>query len=498
MEPKAWIAAASAPVVRVCAFVIAAGTAVFAWRATISVVVADAWTFAATFLARYYDGTLVLADFFAKRETLDHSQPVQKVLLLINAQFFDLDFAFEAMFGIVFGLVFVALIAAIIAADVRRQPRARKTADLALLGTTAIVFSLNELGVFNWSLVTLSLFYPVGVTLMLVLAFHCIEQERASLLGVIVLAACVALDTSAILCSAAVLLLIALRSLSSRRARVPLRVPGAVVAAVIAYLVGYAMVFPAEHAQIPMHERMSDLIAHAGDAWQALVVPFGAAVTSPNRISETYGVGATWAFLFVSAIAAWCGNAWFWREFMRRRDERLPFVAAGLMLFFYATTAGIVWARVPRFGFEYLMQPRYAVFYELQLIAILMLLASTAARREVRSLPALAFSVGVAAAAVAALWFLYSSRLNVPSEVEFNRRLADSIVDLANDPAHVPRDCPIHHLTICAWPPPLRTEVLGLLQREHLNVFSATFRARHALPPLPLQIQPAPVGGRID
>ena len=498
MDPKAWIAAASALAIRICALGIALGTAVFAWRATTSVVVADAWTFAATFLARYYDGTLELADFFSKRESLDHSQPLQKLLFLINAQFFDLDFAFEAMFGIVFGFVFVALIAAVVAADVRRQPRARTTVDLALLGATAVVFSLNEFGVFNWSLVTLSLFYPLGVALMLVSAFHCIEQKRAVLLGVVVFAACVVLDSSAVFCAAAILFLIALRSRPSRETPVPFRVPAAVIAGVIAYLIGYALVFPAEHAQIPMHDRIADLIAHAGDAWQALVVPFGAAVTSPNRIGETYGVDAMWASLFASAIVVWCGNVWFWREFLRRRGERLPFVTAGLMLFFYATIAGIVWGRVPRFGFEYLMQPRYVVFYELQLIAILMLLASTSARSEERSLPVLAYGAGVAVAAGAALWFLYGSRLNIPSEIAFNRRLADSIVELAREPSRVPIDCPIHHLTICAWPPSRRIEVLDLLQREHLNVFSAKFRSRHALPPLPLQTEPEPADGPID
>jgi hypothetical protein len=491
MEHTARNAAMTALALRLCALLIAAGTALFAWRATVSVVVADAWTFAATFLARYYDGTLALTDFFAKRESFDHSQPLQKALFLLNARFFDLDFAFEAMAGILFGTAFAALIAAIVAADVRRQPRAKTTVNLALLGASAIVFSLNELGVFTWSLVTLSWLYPLGVTILLVLAHGCIERKRAALLGAVALAGCIVLDTSAILGAAGIVFLILLRSWTPRFARMRLRAAAAVVAAVSAYLIGYFLVFPGEHAQIPLHERIADLIAHAGDAWEALIVPFGAVVMSPSRIEETYGIGLLWFCLIPSAIILWAAHVWFWREFLRRRDERLPFVAAGLMLFFYATIAGIVWGRVPRFGFEYLMQPRYLVFYEMQLIAILMLAASTAARSQERSSPDVAYITGVALSTVAALSFIYQSRANLESEIAFNRRLADSIIELANDPTKVPADCPIHHLTLCPWPLSRRAAVLDLLRREHLNVFSLEFRARHGLPPLP---SPTPAG----
>ena len=90
MENKARIAAAGRFAAYACAVYIAASTAVFAWRGTLFVAAADAWSFIATFLARYYGGTLTLADFFAKRDALDHSQPLQKLLFLVYARWFDL------------------------------------------------------------------------------------------------------------------------------------------------------------------------------------------------------------------------------------------------------------------------------------------------------------------------------------------------------------------------------------------------------------------------
>src|SRR3982751_4662193 len=224
MENKARIAAAGRLAAYACALVIAATTTIFAWRGTLFVATADAWGFVATFLARYYDGTLTLADFFAKRDALDHSQPLQKLLFLVYARFFDLDFAFEAVTGIVFGLAFIA----IVRADTRSEPRAKTVAALTTLGVTAVVLSLNDDGIFSWSLATLSLFYPLGVALLLVFAYRCIERDKPLALAIGMLFAAIALDTSAILAAAAIVALIAFRWRRFASKRIPYRLLAAV------------------------------------------------------------------------------------------------------------------------------------------------------------------------------------------------------------------------------------------------------------------------------
>ena len=211
MENKAWIAAAGRLAAYACAVYIAGTTAIFAWRGTLFVATADAWGFIATFLSRYYAGTLTLADFFAKRNGLDHSQPLQKLLFLAYARFFDLDFAFEALTGVAFGMAFIAVIVAIVCADTAGQPRAKPVAALTTLGATAIVLSLNDEGIFDWSLATLSLMYPLGIALMLVLAYRCLDRNEPWRLALVTFAACLVLDTSAILCATAIIVLIALR-----------------------------------------------------------------------------------------------------------------------------------------------------------------------------------------------------------------------------------------------------------------------------------------------
>lgn len=490
MGNKAWIAAAGRLAAYACALFIAAATTVFAWRGTLFVATADAWGFIATFLARYYAGTLTLADFFAKRDSLDHSQPLQKLLLLVYARFFDLDFAFEAVTGIVFGIAFVAVIVAIVRADTKGQPRAQAVAALTTLGATAIVLSLNDEGIFSWSLATLSLFYPLGVALMLAFAYRCIDRDQPLLLAIGTLVACLLLDTSAILGAAAIVALIALRWRTFASLHVPIRLVAAVGIAVVLYVAGYALAFPDVHSSITTSERFSALFAHAGEAWKAFIVPLGAAIASPHRIKEMYGVAAFWTWLVPAAIAIAAGHVWFWREIVRRDQTRLIFVAAGLMLFFYATLAGIFWARVPRYGFDYFMQSRYLVFYMLQLVAMLMVAASNAARSERSADPSVVYAAGVVILAGAAL--VYGRSVALPSHINFNRMLDEKAIALAEDPAHAPPDCPINHLTLCGWVPHVRIATLELMRREQLNVFSPRFRERHDLPPLPPSLQAPP------
>lgn len=491
MENKAWIAAAGRLAAYACAVFIAAVTTVFAWRGTLFVATADAWAYVATFLARYYAGTLSLADFFAKRNSLDHSQPLQKVLLLVYARCFDLDFAFEALTGIAFGIALIAVVVAIVRADTKGQPRAKTVNALTTLGLTAVVLSLNDDGVFSWSLATLSLFYPLGIALMLAFAYRCVERDQPFLLAAGTLVACLVLDTSAILGAAAIVVLIAFhwRRLASTRS--PARLIAAIGIAVVLYVAGYALAFPALQSGVTTSQRFDQFFGHAGEAWKAIVVPLGAVVAAPHRIKLLHGADAFWTWLVPAAVLIAAGHLWFWRDIVRRDHARLAFVAAGLMLFFYATLAGIFWARVPRYGFDYFMQSRYLVFYMLQLVAMLMVAASNAARSARSSEPFAAFAASVVVLACAAL--VYGRHLTTPSNIDFNRMLDAEAIALAEDPAHVPSDCPINHLTLCGWVPSVRIATLDLMRREQLNVFSPRFRARHDLPPLPpsLQVPPA-------
>src|SRR6185312_14543864 len=230
---------------------------------------------------------------------------------------------------------------------------------------------------------------------------------------------------------AAIVVLIALRRRAFASAREPVMSIAAIGAAVASYLAVYALAFPHLASFVTTSQRLAELSRHAGEAWKALVVPFGAVVVSPNRLRDLYGVADFWRWLVPAAMLVAVGHAWFWREFFRRDDTRLTFVAGGLMLFFYATVAGILWGRVPRFGFDYFMQPRYFIYYAPQLVAMLMIAASNAARPERPSTPFVAYAASVVVLGGAAI--AYGRNLNVHWNIDFNRMLDAKLIALAED-----------------------------------------------------------------
>lgn len=470
---------------RLIALALIAGTVVFTWRGTLSVISADAWWFSDNFLRHYFEGQLGPLDFFMKRGALDHSQPVQKLLLLGYAQWFDLDFRIEAMAGLVFAVSFVLYMWTLVRSDVRGAPRATVAAELCLIGLAASVFSLNERGMFDWSLVTVGFLYPPGIALLLVAARHCLLRDRYVLLFLATFVATALMDTVVVLATSAVGVLIVFLAWRTRRWGAGVRALAAVILALASYFLAYAKLFPELTGGDPAPPKLAYLAEHAGEAWKAVVIPAGSVIFSANRVMETYGADKIWYFLIPSAILICLGHLLFWRAFLRLYDRRSAFVAAGLMLYFYAAVAGIVWGRVSSAGFDYLMQPRYLTAYSLQLVAFVMMgaLAACYPRKAGEEGAALRYAGGVAMLAALAFYFLYKAQPLVPYLQVFDRNLALQTERLAQDPSHPPQDCLIYHLIICEWPLERRTAVLELLQRERLNVFSERFRAHLELPP---------------
>ena len=87
---------------------------------------------------------------------------------------------------------------------------------------------------------------------------------------------------------------------------------------------------------------------------------------------------------------------------------------------------------------------------------------------------------------------VYGRTGTLQANLDFNRTLDEKAIELAEDPTHLPPDCPANHLTVCKWVPSVRVATIDLLRRQQLNVFSPRFRERHDLPPLPPTLQPPP------
>jgi hypothetical protein len=475
---------------RAFALLVIACTFAYVVHAAIPVVFSDGWWFSDTFVRRYVDGQLGIADFFRKRaEGFDHAQPLHRLLLLANVAWFDMDFMIEGAMGALFGLGLLLLLGALVARELRAMPGTWLTRELVFVGLTVCIFSFNERELFTFPLATFAFLYILGVTLYFVALRHCVANGRPFALFVATVASCLLLDTSAVLAAACGCALVAFITLRDRRIGVAARHIAAIVAGVLLYRFAYAFFLPMPDASpIGTIARVGRLIERADEAWKLLVIPSGDALIATSRVATQFGAPWVWPVAIPAALLVLAGHLWFWRRFAPHRDARLPFVAAGLMLFFYAVLAGIVWTRVADHGFDYLSQPRYLVFYALQPIAMLLLWAflvaharspatgtATQARRP--HTPVLAgVVVGLAALAV---YFMSCVNYEMPFLRDYEYRMARLVVDFGRNPEVLPPACKTVIVEACDWPAQRRNSVIDVLQRAHLNVFSADFVQRH-------------------
>lgn len=464
-------------------------TLYFVIRAAVPTVFADSWWFTHTFVRHYVDGELTLADFFNKRSGgLDHAQPLHRLILYANLRWFDMDFTFEALVGTLFGVAYFGLLAGLVARELRGRPNALAMRELVFVGLAVSVFSFNSRELFTWSLVTVGFAYLLCITLYFLVARRLILQARSWWLVPATLLCCLLLDTSGVLATACVGALIVLIALRDRRLGPAARQLAALAAGVVVYRVGYAvlMAIPAD-SSVNAADQLGQLLGHMDEAWKLLVIPTSDALIATSRVYHSFGPDWVWPIAVPCALIVLAGHVWFWRSYLRHRDERLPFVAAGLMLLFYATLAGITWGRVPTQGFGYLTQPRYLMFYALQTTAFLLmatfLFARTLpegaepSRRTTPLAAALAGGVGVLAAL--AVFFMYSVRNEVGHLRWYELQLGRQIVTLGQLPPDAPASCPEAHLEVCDWAPQVRTSIIDVLKRGRFNVYSEKFLKRH-------------------
>jgi hypothetical protein len=455
----------------------------------------DAWYFLDVFISKHLDGSLQWTDYFVKRGASDHSQPLQKLLLALNTDWFALDFLYEALIGFIGMVICCFYLIAIALGTVRRRLQPGDVCLVSLI--PLLLFSLNSVEIYAWSLVIL--FYVV-LPFALLLFSSSYRPGGAWRMAAVFLAAVICLvlmDNSGLLvCLVAIAALMSepLRG-SGWRSAVMRMLP--IAAAIVLYRWAYTLVippFPPEAPRRPV-ETLNALIAHGDQAWKWAILPAAASVVHPDSfaavISHPSYLLTVAAGLIVVAL-----HAAFWVSVFRTPAVRHgTFMAVCLMLFVYSATAGVVAGRVPEYGWNYLLQYRYVAFYQLANIALVLQWLS--ARNSVvaaapsrmpgrgRSEHWLRRLLPVAALiAVALLQLGLSLRAWHQGRYirAYSRGMAQTIFCLASHPdIEVPVCEPLH--PVCDWRPEVRNRLVGLLRDHQLSVFSRGFQLRHGMQP---------------
>lgn len=471
----------------------------FADRVANPLVHADSWYFLDAFVEPWDAGELGWEEFFIKRGSNDHAQPLHRLVLLLNLETQDLDFGFEARIAMLGLSLLVLLMLGLGIAHLRREARAgppdgmiRWQAVMPLALLPAMAASLNSHEIYYWSLVN---FFHVSLLPALLLVALVCWRFRAEapardphgtgfLVALASFAVQLALDGAGLLAAAALLPVLAWAGWRLRQPRRAFVLAAWMIAGMLAYRLGYEALFPAPDAGGGANSgAIGYLLAHRGEAARWLMLPAASSLLHPMHLPFWVEEPTAPRLRDAIALFAIALHAAFWWSLARtRRPAPLSLFAAALMLLAYGMVAGILVSRLPHFGTDYLLQPRYVAFYQLANAALLLQLAVVLGRPSVRA-PQLQ-SAAIVGLVLAGLWlqFLLTQRAweQAPHIRQYIRDMAGNVLCLAEHPGLATPTCQPGN-AICATGADTRARLVALLQRRHLNLFAPGFRERHSL-----------------
>lgn len=459
------------------------------------VIRSDAWYGLDVFVSKDLDGSRQWTDYFVKRKADEVAAPLIRVLLRLNVHWLGGDYLYEALAGFI-GMVVCCFYLIVIA--VGATGRRLQLSDACLVALIPLLhFSLNSTEIYTWSLVMI--FY-VGLPFGLLLFSVAHRSRGAWQTPAIFLASFVCMVTTdmggLLVCLAAIVALIleAIRGGGWRKALSRI-LP--IVAGILVYNLTYAAImpsFPPEREVGPV-EILNYLIAHADETWKLIIIPTAASIVHPGSYLRELGypviIGVALIVIFLHAM--------FWISVFRTSPWRhATFIAVCLMLFVYLCTAGVVIGRVPRFGWDYLLQHRYVEYYQLANIALVLhWLAVRNSGKDTRprwipaalTTPRLRQLLPVAALVIVAvlqLGLAWRAWRQAPYIRAYHQGMAQTLFCLANHPELEAPVCePLH--PVCGWRPEIRNRLVSLLKDHQLNVFSPQFQVRHGMYPDPSQ-----------
>jgi len=449
---------------------------------------ADGWYFLESFLPKYFDGTLSFADLFMKRGATDHSQPLQKLVLLFHTHFFNMDFRVEGLIGALFGVAWCYVVSSEISIFKSASVGNQALRGLAIVLVFAIGLSLNSTNVFTWPLVTLGYMTLFISTLYFKLLMRAWNRPCALMVFLASLFLGLAIDTQAIVVLIAMALaLLPMSPINWRSAG--RQVTAAIAALLLARLVLWALTSANSIANTEEASRSIFSLLTEPGTLKGLLIPFSDSLVHiehlARRFPESYAQLSTF-----TGLAAITLHVWFWaRAFLAWRNfhyYRTTAMAVFLMLMAYGLTAAIVIGRVPLFDWNYLHQPRYVLTYEISLVAIATMIAETLLRSSFRPLARIA-EPALLLVLVLTLLIVQMAVSREAWKVPYYltgywQNTALDMQRVANAPLADPGKCS-DIMSVCEYSPERRERLMGMLSERQLNVFSPAFQMRNRIYP---------------
>lgn len=452
----------------------------------------DSWYFLDAFVEPWAEGALGWQEFFIKRDSSDHAQPLHRASLWLNLEWADLDFRFEAVIGLV-GMSLCMLLLCLLAwLHLRRHAHpdaSARAVSAPLLLLPVMALSLNSHEIYYWSLVA---FFHVSLLPALVLmAFVCWQfvdgaglrwkLPLAFLLSVLVQ---VALDGAGTLVVAALLPTLAWAGWRHRQWRLAAALALSVIAGLWVYRLLYSGLMPpvASSQAGGVLDALGWLWSHADEAWRWLSLPAAASLVQPAHLP--FWLPEAWLAPVQNGLGVLVVIAhavFWWSQSRARQPAPLSLFASSLMLLSYGMLAGILLSRVPVHGSDYVLQSRYVAFYQLANLALLLQLLVAVARLSAPR-PAVMSALAMLLLSGLGLQVLLSARAWEQGVHirQYSRNMASNLVCVGEHPGQMAPVCQPGNV-ICQGAPEYRDRLFALLRTHRLNLYAPGFLDRHGL-----------------
>lgn len=474
-------------IVAVIAFAAILNVALYSSFAATPIVQADAWLFLDNFVSHYYSGKLTLADFFVQRGPGDHAQPVQKLILLFHTIYFGMDFRIEGLIG----TGFAALLCCIVYLQMDRTAATplRRALAAALAGSVfALWLSLNANNIYTWSLVTIGFLVQAFACAFLGFFFWACIRNRNFLLLPAAFVLGLVIDEVAIITIAVAAAAAWLTQITRWRpllAATAFSVVGLIAARTLLSLAADSL--GSSSTAFDFGASLGRLFS--ADFWKAAVVPLSSSLIYAEHLQKWFPDRLNAWIGAVAAIGALL-HLYFWGNVYRMRRAghtgHQVALAVALMLLSYALTLGIVVSRVPEYGWDYLYQPRYVVFYQIANVAIVLLMHYRISKPASTGFGARSEAVFAGLAVLALLCVQVpiskSSWGLVPYLTPYWQNAAFAMGQSVAHAEIRPAQCPSNY-DFCNLEPARRAELIAKLKGYQLNVFSPGFQARNRIYP---------------
>jgi len=451
----------------------------------------DAWYFLDVVIRKWGLVGFDLSDLFVKRFLTDHAQPANKIALFINFKYFGLDFRIDSAVGFIGLLGCIFTFTVMYMKSIAANGRTNWLSALMFISALSVLTSLNSIEIYTWPLVTfgfLTILFFISISL---LTWKYLAGESPVTTGLLLALLIILIgDTQSIILLVSLIGTASLFLLSSDKAYKSnfikyIALSTAYVCTFFALInvnyFGYPVTAPAPAPASATTIDWSNYFLYI----EALRLVFSSSVVEATHLNyfRNYSLHASWVVALI--VFGFYVRYFFVLITSRSGNTIRKFLTTSILIYATVSSLAIAYGRIPMFGVDYLINPRYVLTYQLIPFALMMDYAFSLNNKKTSSGFGVLFLVSAATLLlfISQIFFTVQAYSSVESISRFQVKQAKAIGNYITNPSLPSGNCTPPSSTICNLSVEKRGELLNVLQEKRLNLLRSSFQWKYRLFP---------------